>query len=211
VGGGLARDSASGLIALKPLDVRPTNRNVKRSVTVFASLSLLLVDPALALATVKGPGEDEPLNLPSPDTAQELGAAGSSGGSLTRTFLGLAVVVAVIYGLYWVLKQVKKSREERAHGQGLTVAATVPLGPNRSLHLVRAGRELVLVGTAEQGVVPIRTYTEEEAIELGITPPEPPAGASRTDDPDTPSPLVALQGRTRELLDGLRSKTVRGG
>ena len=184
---------------------------MKRSVPVFAALSLLLIDPAMALATVKGPGEDEPLNLPSPDTARELGTNAGSGGSLTRTFLGLAVVVAVIYGLYWVLQQVKKSREERAHGQGLHVEATVPLGPNRSLHLVRAGRELVLVGVAEQGVVPIRTYTEDEALELGITPPEPPAGSSRTDDTDITPPLVALHGRMRELLDGLRQRTVRGG
>jgi flagellar protein FliO/FliZ len=184
---------------------------VKRSVIVFAPLVLLLADPVAALATVKGPGEDQPLNLPSPDRATDVGSAAGTGGSLTRTFLGLAVVVAVIYGLYWILKQVKKSREESATGQGLAVAATVPLGPNRSIHLVRAGRELVLVGTAEQGVVPIRTYTEEEALELGIMPPEPEPGASRTDAAETPSPLVAVHGRLRELLDGLRERTVRGG
>jgi flagellar protein FliO/FliZ len=184
---------------------------VKRSVSVFAAVSLCLIDPAMALATVKGPGEDQPLNLPSPDTARELGTNAGSGGSLARTFLGLAVVVAVIYGLYWVLQQVKKSREERAVGQGLQIEATVPLGPNRSLHLVRAGREFVLVGTAEQGVVPIRTYTEEEADELGIVAPEPPAAPSRTDGSETPSPLVIMHGRVRELLDGLRRRTVRGG
>src|SRR5437867_1918554 len=83
------------------------------------------------------------------DSARALGAAGASGGSLVKTFLALGVVVAVIYGLYWILKQVKKSREERSHGTGLHIEATVALGPNRSLHLVRAGRELVLVGVAE--------------------------------------------------------------
>jgi flagellar protein FliO/FliZ len=69
----------------------------------------------------------------------------------------------------------------------------------------------VLVGVAEQGVVPIRTYSEDEALELGITAPEPPAALSRTDDVETPQPLAALHGRTRELLDGLRQRTVRGG
>ena len=171
---------------------------------------LLLIDPASALAVVKGPGEDKPLNLPSPDSTRQLGAAGSSGGSLTRTFLGLMVVVAVIYGLYWILRQVKKSREEHAHGQGLHVEATVPLGPNRSVHLIRAGREMVLVGVAEHGVVPIRTYTEDEALELGITSPEPPASTPRTGGSDSNPPLVALQGRMRELLDHVRSRTVRG-
>ena len=185
---------------------------MKRSLFLAAtSLALALADPTGALATVKGPGEDKPLNLPSPDSARALGSAGSSGGSLVKTFLALGVVVAVIYGLYWILKQVKKSREERSHGTGLHIEATVPLGPNRSLHLVRAGRELVLVGVAEQGVVPIRTYTEEEADALGLKPPPPPAGSPRTDAPDRKPPLVAVQGRMRELLDGLRKRTVRGG
>ena len=101
--------------------------------------------------------------------ARNLGDAGASGGgSLVRTFVGLAIVVAVIYGLYWVLRQIKSSREERAVGTGLASQAVVPLGPNRSLHLVRAGRELVLVGVAEHGVTPIRTYTQIEAEELGL-------------------------------------------
>ena len=41
--------------------------------------------------------------------------------------------------------------------------------------------------------------------------PEPPAGTPRTGGTDTPNPLVALQGRMRELLDGVRERTVRGG
>ena len=184
---------------------------MKRCATLVAtSLALALLDPVAALATVTGPGEDKPLNLPPPDSARHLGAATGGGGSLMRTFLGLAVVVAAIYGLYWVLKSVKRSREERSLGTGLQTEATVPLGPNRALHLVRAGRELVLVGVAEHGVVPIRTYSEEEALELGLTQPEPPAGSPRTGGPNIDPPLVALQGRMRELLDGVRSRTVRG-
>ena len=85
-----------------------------------------------------------------------------------RTFVGLAIVLAVIYGIAWVLKQVKRSKEERGQGTSLETTAVVALGPNRSLHLVRAGRELVLVGVAEHGVTPIRTYTEDEAIDLGL-------------------------------------------
>jgi flagellar protein FliO/FliZ len=113
-------------------------------------------------------GEDKPLDLPV-DAPRQLNDAGASGGgSLVRTFVGLAVVVAVIYGLYWVLRQVKSSREERTVGRGLAAQAVVPLGPGRSLHLVRAGRELVLLGVAEHGVTPIRRYTEEEAHAVGL-------------------------------------------
>jgi flagellar protein FliO/FliZ len=136
----------------------------------------LLALPTLALAAEKKTevppqasyGEDKPLDLPI-DAPRQLNDAGASGGgSLVRTFVGLAVVVGVIYGLYWVLRQVKASREERSVGTGLSSQAVVPLGPNRSLHLVRAGRELVLLGVAEHGVTPIRRYTEAEAEELGL-------------------------------------------
>src|SRR5687768_15012481 len=99
---------------------------------------LLLVLPTLALAASgeKGPpapqpsyGEDKPLNLPVEEAPRQLNDAGASGGgSLVRTFVGLAVVVGVIYGLYWVLRQVKSSREERAVGTGLASQAVVPLG-----------------------------------------------------------------------------------
>jgi flagellar protein FliO/FliZ len=186
---------------------------VKRFVhAAFALAAASLLDPVAALADVKGPGEDTPLSLPSSsDSTQHLGTAGAGGGSLARTFLGLAVVVGVIYGLYWVLRQVKKSREERAVGTGLRTAAVVPLGPNRALHLVRAGRELVLVGVAEQGVVPIRTYTEEEAIALGVIGPEPdPESGTGTPSGPNPPAIVALQGKVRETFEGLRARTVRG-
>ena len=66
-----------------------------------------------------------------------------------RTIVGLAIVIGVIYGLYWVLKQVKASREDKAPGAGLKTLATLPLGQNRAMHLVRAGDEVVLVGVGE--------------------------------------------------------------
>ncbi len=85
-----------------------------------------------------------------------------------RTIVGLAIVIGVIYGLYWVLKQVKASREEKASGVGLETLATLPLGQNRAMHLVRAGDEVVLIGVGEAGVTPIRTYGENEARALGL-------------------------------------------
>ena len=151
-----------------------------RALTIAYAIAnfILLVLPTLALAAEKKEekappmsgtyGEDKALDLPveAPKNLGDAGAAG--GGSLVRTFVGLAVVVAVIYGLYWVLRQIKSSREERYVGTGLASQAVVPLGPNRSLHLVRAGRELVLLGVAEHGVTPIRSYTEEEAQQVGL-------------------------------------------
>jgi flagellar protein FliO/FliZ len=136
--------------------------------TASAALGLVLLAPAHALAA-SGTGEDTPLNLPaSGGTDSGKAHVATGGGSLVRTFVGLAIVLAVIYGVAWVLKQMKASKEDLRRGTSLESTAVVPLGPNRALHLVRAGRELVLVGVAEHGVTPIRTYTQDEALELGL-------------------------------------------
>ena len=132
-----------------------------------AVLGLFLLAPVALAAD----GERTPLKLSDPDAAPAQ-AAGSAGGGLVRTIVGLAVVIGVIYGLYWILKQVKASREESASGEGLQTLATLPLGANRSIHLVRAGQEIVLVGAGEHGVTPIRTYSEAEARALGLLPDE---------------------------------------
>ena len=115
-------------------------------------------------------------------------------------------MLAVIYGLYWVLKQVKASRESAASGDGLESVATIPLGSNRSLHLVRAGRELVLLGVSEQSVVPIRAYSEEEARALGLI-----GAGGRPDvvDGDARRALPAPAATLRDTLARLQQRTVR--
>jgi flagellar protein FliO/FliZ len=129
-----------------------------------AVLGLLLLAPAALAAD----GEKTPLNLGSSEAKETTTSAASSGGGLVRTIVGLAIVIGVIYGLYWVLKQVKAAREDKALGTGLKTLATLPLGPKGSMHLIRAGDEVVLVGVGEAGVTPIRTYGEHEARALGL-------------------------------------------
>lgn len=177
-----------------------------------AVLSLLLSAPvALAAPGTPGVGEDTPLDLPAEAAKNQAQAAGAGSGSLVRTFVGLAVVIAVIYGLSWVMRQVKASREERTFGHGLRPAATIALGPNRALHLVHAGSELVLVGVAEQGVTPIRTYTHAEAVTLGLIDDDAPEGQVQSVAVTRPQ-----QGQPRPqgagaaaLLDGIRRWTQR--
>jgi flagellar protein FliO/FliZ len=178
-----------------------------------AAFLILLAFPASALAgPVKGPHENTPVNLG--DVPQQHAAtAGSGGSSLLRTFFGLMVVVGVIYGVYWILKQVKKSREERASGSGLSTLATLPLGPGRSLHMVRAGGEVVIIGVGEHGVTPIRTYTEQEAHDVGLIRDDDdldggaPAGSSQLTAGNSGQPTAAT--RLRQFLDNLRAATVR--
>jgi flagellar protein FliO/FliZ len=165
-----------------------------------AALSLVLLAPAGALGAT-GTGENTPLSLPADGGAKKVTTASGS-GSLVRTFVGLAIVLAVIYGIAWVLKQVKRSKEERGQGTSLETTAVVALGPNRSLHLVRAGRELVLVGVAEHGVTPIRTYTEDEAIDLGLI------GEDDAELDGAPHATTSRAGAVR-WLDRLKDRTVR--
>src|SRR5271165_2534452 len=103
--------------------------------------------------------ENTPLQLSSPASPTH---ASSGGPSLVRTIVGLLIVIAVIWGLTWILRQVKSGRANRGSGSGLASIATLPLSPGRSLHVVRAGRDYLLVGSAEHSIAPIHRYTEEQ-------------------------------------------------
>src|SRR4051795_9139311 len=173
----------------------------KSLLTAAAAASVLLLDVADAFGATTG--ENTPVNLNDGPTPNKVPGA-SAGGSIVRTIVGLAIVIAVIYGLYWVLKQVKSSREEKASGDGLAAIATLPLGPNRSLQLVRAGRELVLVGVSEHGVTPVRTYSEDEAEAVGLLDPD--AG---DDDPTPAAGGSGAGGTLGRIVDDLRRRTVR--
>jgi flagellar protein FliO/FliZ len=141
-------------------------------------------------------GENTPLTLT--HSAATHAASSGGGASIVRTIVGLAIVIAVIYGIAWIMKQAKKSKV-RPTGRGLSQVANLPLGSGRSVAVVRAGREILVVGVAENGVTPIRSYSEAEAIALGI---EVPPEESRNTDPIVEKPL----GR---VLDNLRRMTAR--
>jgi flagellar protein FliO/FliZ len=171
----------------------------------------LPISPFLAVAAAHS--ESQPLDLSSTTAS----AHAASGGSIARTIVGLAIVIAVIFGLRWVLKQFKTGRERKAAGGGLSSMATLPLGQNRSLHVVRAGREVLVVGSGEHGVTPVRTYSEEEARSLGLLEAdeddeEPPPLTMASDGPSkggAAGPVTVGQ-FSKKALQTLRGWTVRG-
>jgi flagellar protein FliO/FliZ len=124
--------------------------------------ALTLSHPVVALAT--SGGENTPLVGVRSTVAH---ASGGASSSLVRTIVGLFVVIVVIYGISWMLRQ-HKGAKDRATGSGLAPVATLPLGTGRSVALVRVGRELHLLGVAENGVTAIRSYTEKEALASGL-------------------------------------------
>jgi flagellar protein FliO/FliZ len=105
-----------------------------------------------------------------------------------RTIVGLAIVLAVIWGLYWILRQVKAGRDPHVSTAGLASVAALTLGSGRSVHLIRAGSDYVLLGSAEHGLVPIHRYTEEQARAAGLP----------TLDEAPPRPRRALLGPPRD-------------
>jgi flagellar protein FliO/FliZ len=124
-----------------------------------------------AANTKKGTGENTPLDLGSPSTSSH---TSSGGASIVRTIVGLAIVLAVIWGLAWILRQVKGGRDPRVAANGLTSVAALSLSSGRSVHLVRAGKDYLLLGSAEHGLMPIHRYTEQQALEAGLLLPEEP-------------------------------------
>jgi flagellar protein FliO/FliZ len=186
----------------------PFSRTAVRAVKLV--LGALALAPATAQAFTPTPvghkpsAESAPLNL----TPSQVGAhTTSSGPSIVRTIVGLLIVIAVIWGLSWILRQVKSGREQRSAGEGLRSIATLPLGSNRSLHLVRAGADYLLVGSAEHGVAPIHRYTEQEARDAGLV--------DESEEPDEPGVTprgarpIQIPGQAAGLLERLREWTVR--
>lgn len=171
---------------------------------VLLVCALLSASPALAFKpTSKQGGEATPLNLSSPGSSTHT-SAGSA--SITRTIVGLLIVIAVIWGLTWILKQVKSGRERGASGSGLSSLATLPLGSGRSVHLVRAGSDYLLVGSAEHGVAPIHRYTEQQARDAGLLDLSDQQRPPIVSGPDRPPIAV---GEIASPLDRLRQWTVR--
>lgn len=97
--------------------------------------------------------------------------ASGTGSAALHMVLALAIVVALIFGIYKLLKRSSNKNERTVSDDGwMGVVSSTPLAPSRSLHLVRVGEELILLGAADGSVTPIRVYGAEEARRLGVDP-----------------------------------------
>jgi flagellar protein FliO/FliZ len=135
------------------------------------ALALLLALPASALALTNAQFKNLANTKPSGDGTPHVGL--DVGGSLLRGVIGFVVVIGAILVVAKLLK-VNQRRSQglaprgRGRGTGLVeVLSSTPLGPNRQLHLVRIGDEVILVGAGEGGITPLRTFDEDEAVALG--------------------------------------------
>jgi flagellar biosynthetic protein FliO len=160
-------------------------------------LAISLAQPAAALAAFHR--DNTPLS-PSLTQDASTGHASSGGGAaFARMVVGLVIVIAVIFGIYWLLKTWgarTKGGAAMNNGQ-IEVLATTALTPNRTVHLLRVGTDVVLVGATDGGVTPLRVYENGDLRELEAGPYE---GSF------TPAPAV----RQRvSFLEALRHRTAR--
>jgi flagellar protein FliO/FliZ len=184
---------------------------VRRILTI--ALGMLLALPASAFALTDEQFKNLANTKASGDGTPHVGL--DVGGGLVRGVIGFAVVIGTILVIAKVLKSNQKRKQgymPRGRGRdgGLVeVISTTPLGPNRQLHLVRIGDEVILVGSGEGGITPLRKFDEDEAVALGVIDPagaelevgfaDALAGAGVPVAPRRPQTSASLLDRVRSL------------
>lgn len=142
--------------------------------------------------------------------------AGDLGGTLIRLGIGLVVVVGLILGVWHLMKRSQRARMPGAGGPAgslVDVVSTTPIGPNRFLHLVRVGGDLILIGATEHSVTPVARISGDEAVELlGADVPAAAAEAAFAAPPGAatdPRVRAVQTSHDTGIVDRLRSLTAR--
>lgn len=178
----------------------------------------LLAGPARA-ATTTAPADPEALPIPEGSSSPG-NLSGGAGDTLMRLGLGLVVVVGLIALVWYVLKRVQRSRYpslERAGKTGglIDVVSTTSIGPNRTLHVVRVGEEILLVGSTDHAITALMRLGTDDLVGLvnvpptsstfGRNPPASPTGGPGVDD----RVRAVTTSSDGALIDKLRSMTTR--
>lgn len=151
-----------------------------------------------------------------PATGSTETVATGMGGTLLRMGIGLVLVVALVLGVWHLMK---RAQRRGMPGMGpanrglVDVVCTTALGPTRFLHLVRVGGELILVGATDHTVTAVARISGEQAAEIIGDDLEAAElqdafdRAARTDDPLAGPPID--HAAAAPLVDRLRAMTAR--
>ncbi len=99
----------------------------------------------------------------SPEVQIEGGLNNFSVWDFLRMFIVLGLVVAAIYGLFYLLKKMQNPRMQE--NPLISLVSSQSLQGNRSLHLVEVGNEVFLVGSSEGGVELVGKITDQETLD----------------------------------------------
>lgn len=91
---------------------------------------------------------------------------GPTPGEYFKVFIGLLIVIVVIWGLSLLLKRFVNIRGMAGSAESLKVIHTINLTPTRILYLVRLGDRLLLIGGAEGGLRTLAEISDPEEVSL---------------------------------------------
>lgn len=118
-------------------------------------LMALLVLPLGAFAA-------EPAAAPAAAAAPSL--LGGVGGQLAQTVLGLLVVMAVIFGLTWLLRRSQGTHVRGGRQQVIELVGSRALGPRERLLLVQVGQEQILLGLTPGRITPLHVLKQPVSL-----------------------------------------------
>jgi flagellar biosynthetic protein FliO len=180
---------------------------------LLGAVAAVATSVAVAPAFAAAPADPEKLPITSSGSG-DAGITGGAGGTLARMGIGLLVVLGIIFAVWYVLKRVRSSRYPETDSRGsamIDVLSTTPLGPNRNLHLVRVGDELIVIGATDHSVNAVaRIEADQTELFLSdLTAPDargaftPSSGSKRNDArfraPEAPTADTAVLDRLRAL------------
>jgi flagellar biogenesis protein FliO len=108
-------------------------------------------------------GEQTPIGELDPVPAAGGNVALVSAWDFVRMFLVLGAVIAAIYVVFLLIR--RSGRRTAVENDLITVLGSKGLVGNRSLHLVRVGRNVYLVGSSENGVGLVSEISDKESVD----------------------------------------------
>ena len=97
------------------------------------------------------------------DAAPEAELPGIGFGDFARMVLVLGIVIALIYGFFWMLKRFSGVKGESE--DAIKLLSTRPLKGDAALHLVEVGTRLYLVGSGGNAVNLVSEIDDKESID----------------------------------------------
>ena len=114
---------------------------------VILAAALAWAAPLAALAQEKAPAS-------SPDL----------GWALAKTAAGLALVLALLFGLVWLLRRLSPAAAGAGNEQ-FRMVGRLSLGPRKWLGLVELGGRILVIGVSESGIRHIETIEDPELLQ----------------------------------------------
>jgi len=140
---------------------------VKNRICTGIILVFILVGPTVLFAQSDAlPENEEDIIIQDQETGIPQRTGGLSGfgaWDIIRMVIILGCVIAAIYGIFYIIKKAGGPRFQ--NNDLIQIHASQALSSNTSVHLVEVGRELFLVGSAENSVQLISPLQDKESAD----------------------------------------------